>query len=284
MIIFKHAKDLQSHCSNLKIKDLTTGFVPTMGALHEGHLSLIAESRLQTDITICSIFVNPIQFNNKEDFKKYPSAIENDILLLEENGCDILFIPEENEMYPNDESRTKYFELGYLERILEGKYRPGHFQGVCIIVEKLLNVVNPSILFLGQKDYQQCLVIKKLIEITDSEIKIVICPIFREPNGLAMSSRNQRLITEEKDLASGLYKTLKKIKEELAPGKFSKLQEDAIVQLESSGFKIDYLEMAKRNTLEVVEDCNTDENYIVLIAAFLKDVRLIDNLAVTCQY
>jgi pantoate--beta-alanine ligase len=283
MILFKHSKDLQSYFNYSNQKKVFSGFVPTMGALHEGHLSLIAQSRLKTDITICSIFVNPFQFNNTDDFKKYPSTIEKDILLLEESGCDILFLPVENEIYPDADSKVKHFELGYLEKILEGKFRPGHFQGVCLVVEKLLNIIDPSFLFLGQKDYQQCLVIKKLAGLMNKDIEIVICPILRESNGLAMSSRNLRLNDQEKNLASKLYKTLEQIKRRLAPGNFSYLKKEAILQLELDGFTIDYLEMAKSATLEIVEDCNTHEKYIVLIAAFLNSVRLIDNLEVTGQ-
>jgi pantoate--beta-alanine ligase len=283
MILIKHSKDLQSYLDNIKQKKVFTGFVPTMGALHEGHLSLIAQSRVKTDITVCSIFVNPIQFNNPDDFKKYPSTMEKDILLLEESGCDILFLPDENEIYPDSASKTKHFDLDNLEKILEGKYRPGHFQGVCLAVEKLLEIIDPLFLFLGQKDYQQCLVIKKLVGIMQKDIKIVICPILRDSNGLAMSSRNLRLSDKEKILASKLYKTLDQIKRRLAPGNFSYLKKEAIVQLELAGFTIDYLELAKSDTLEIVENCNIHEKYIVLIAAFLNNVRLIDNLELTGQ-
>lgn len=283
MILFRHSKDLQYYLDNTLQKNAFTGFVPTMGALHEGHLSLIDQSRQLTDITICSIFVNRAQFNNPDDFKKYPVAIENDILLLEQSGCDILFMPEENEIYPDAHSRTRYFELGDLEKVLEGKFRPGHFQGVCLIVEKLLDIINPSFLFLGQKDYQQYLVIKKLITLLHKNIEIVICPILREPNGLAMSSRNQRLNKEEKDIASKLYKTLQQIKSNLAAGNFSNLKKEAIIKLERAGFVVDYLEIAKMPTLEIVEDCDTHGKYIALIAAFLNNVRLIDNLEVTGQ-
>ena len=283
MILFKHSKDLQSYLNYKREKKVFTGFVPTMGALHDGHLSLVAQSRLKTDISICSIFVNPIQFNNADDFKKYPSTIEKDILSLEESGCDILFMPVENEIYPDADSKTKHFDLGYLEDILEGKFRPGHFQGVCLVVEKLLNIINPVFLFLGQKDYQQCLVIKKLVALMNKDIEVVICPILRERNGLAMSSRNLRLNEKERDSASKLYKTLEQIKRNLAPGNFSYLKKDAIVQLELAGFTIDYLELAKSANLEIVEDCNTHEKYILLIAAFLNNVRLIDNLEVTGQ-
>ena len=281
MIIFKHSKDLQSYLTDIKQKNLLTGFVPTMGALHAGHISLINKSRQNTDITICSIFVNQVQFNNTDDFKKYPSTIEKDILMLEESGCDILFMPGEDEIYPDAASKNKHFELGYLEKILEGKFRPGHFQGVCLVVEKLLNIIDPGYLFLGQKDYQQCLVIKKLTGLMNNNIKVMSCPIFREANGLAMSSRNLRLSEEEKNLASQLYKTLEQIKKNLAPGNFLHLKKEAIAQLENCGFKVDYLELAKSADLEIVEDNNTPLELIIVIAAFLNNVRLIDNLLVT---
>lgn len=281
MIIFKNSKDLHSYITDLKQKKFLTGFVPTMGALHAGHLSLINQSRQNTDITICSIFVNRVQFNNAEDFRKYPSTIEKDILMLEESGCDILFMPGEDEIYPDAASKNKHFELGYLEKILEGKFRPGHFQGVCLVVEKLLNIIDPDYLFLGQKDYQQCLVIKKLISLLNKNIKVMSCPIFREPNGLAMSSRNLRLSEEEKNLASQLYKTLEQIKKNLAPGNFLLLKKEAIAQLENCGFKVDYIELAKSADLEIVEDCKTSLELIIVIAAFLNEVRLIDNLLVT---
>ena len=284
MILFKHSKDLQSYLNYLANTKKTTGFVPTMGALHKGHLSLIAQSRKHADISICSIFVNPVQFNNKEDFKKYPSTIESDILLLEEAGCDITFIPSEYEIYPGGNYNLKHYELGNLENILEGEFRPEHFQGVCLVMEKLLDIVNPSVLLLGQKDYQQCLVIKRLIGLLNKPIEVVICPILREVSGLAMSSRNQRLNEQEKKLASELYKTLVQIKENINANNFLHLKKNELTRLENLGFKVDYLELTKSNDLEIVEHCTNNENYFVLIAAFINTVRLIDNLEVTCQY
>ncbi len=276
MILFKHSKDLQIHLDKIKKQKLSTGFVPTMGALHTGHLSLIHQCKKNTDVCICSIFVNPVQFNNREDFIKYPSTIEKDILLLEENGCDILFMPSENEMYPDEASMNKHFHLGYLEEVLEGKFRPGHFQGVCLIMEKLLNIVDADYLFLGQKDYQQCLIIKKLISIMNKNIKVMICPVLREASGLAMSSRNLRLTEEEKKLAAQLYKTLISIKKNLQPENFIQLKNKAIVKLESKGFKVDYLELANKNLTTITG--NTFHDAVLLIAAYLNNVRLIDNV------
>lgn len=278
MILFKHSKDLKSYLQKIKEKNLTTGFIPTMGALHKGHLSLISECKKNDSLTICSIFVNPVQFNNKEDFNKYPSTIEKDILLLEEGHCDVLFMPSVSEMYPEGLGLTKHFELGNLDKVLEGKFRPGHFDGVCLIVEKLLNVVQPDFLYLGQKDYQQCLIIKKLISLMNIDTKVLICPIVREANGLAMSSRNLRLGEDEKTLASFLHKSLEDIKNNISPGNFLKLKNTAIAHLEKKGFKLDYLELADRSNLEIIEDCKQAQSCILLIAAYLKDVRLIDNL------
>ncbi len=281
MIIFKRSKDLRSHLKKIKRNDRHTGFVPTMGALHAGHLSLIAQSKIETDVTICSIYINPVQFNNAEDFKKYPVNIESDILLLEENGCDILFLPGEKEIYPDEDSKKKHFEIGYLETILEGKFRPGHFQGVCMVVEKLLSIVEPSHLFLGQKDFQQSLIIKKLIELIKKDIIVIISPTLREPNGLAMSSRNSRLNNEEKNLAGELYKTLEQLNFKLSPGNIFDLKNKAKSKLEKLGFKIDYLEIATTQSLEIIEDYKSREGLIILIAAFINKVRLIDNLIVT---
>jgi pantoate--beta-alanine ligase len=278
MILFKHSEDLKSYLQKIKGKNLTTGFIPTMGALHEGHLSLINECKKNNNLTICSIFVNPVQFNNKEDFNKYPSTIEQDILFLEESRCDILFMPSVIEMYPEGLVTTKHFELGRLEKVLEGKFRPGHFNGVCLIVEKLLNAVQPDFLYLGQKDYQQCLVIKKLISLMKIDTKVLICPIVREANGLAMSSRNLRLSDGEKTLASFLHKALEDIRNNILPSNFSKLKNTAIADLEKKGFKLDYLELADRSNLKIIEDYKQAQSCILLIAAYLKDVRLIDNL------
>jgi pantoate--beta-alanine ligase len=278
MILFKHSVDLKSYLKKIKKKDVATGFVPTMGALHKGHLSLISECKKNDDLTVCSIFVNPVQFNNEEDFNKYPSTIENDILLLEDSRCDVLFMPSVIEMYPEGTGEKKSFELGRLQKILEGKFRPGHFDGVCLIMEKLLNIIHPDHLYLGQKDYQQCLVIKKLIKLMNTDTKVLIRPIVRQANGLAMSSRNLRLSDDERILASFLHKTLQNIKSHILPGNFSVLKNTAIADLEKKGFKIDYLELADRSDLEILEDYKQAQSCILLIAAYLNDIRLIDNL------
>ncbi|MEP6584722.1 MAG: pantoate--beta-alanine ligase [Ginsengibacter sp.] len=281
MIIFKYSKDLQAHLKKIKRNNVNIGFVPTMGALHAGHISLIEKSKKETDTTICSIYVNPVQFNNADDYKNYPVTIEADILMLDAVDCDILFLPDEKEIYPDNNAKRKHFDIGYLESILEGKYRPGHFQGVCMVVERLLNIVQPSHLFLGQKDFQQSLVIKRLLKLMNQTPEVVIVPTLREPNGLAMSSRNLRLSENEKDTASELYKSLIQISKQLAPGKIEILKESAARHLESLGFKLDYLEIATTENLKTIHDLSSNEDLVILIAAFLNNVRLIDNLIVT---
>ncbi len=281
MILFKKSSDLNIHLKKLRSQNLAIGFVPTMGALHGGHISLVEKSKNETDTTVCSIYVNPLQFNNKKDFETYPLRAEADILLLEQAGCDILFHPPENEIFPTG-NPEKVFNLGQLEEIFEGKFRPGHFQGVCLIVEKLLSLVQPSQLYLGQKDYQQTLVIKKLVQLMDSNVKITVCPTFREENGLAMSSRNLRLNSVEKELAPELYKSLVKIRNNIFSRDIASLKLEAITRLESIGFTVEYLEIATIHDLEPAREVNSKLNYIVLVAAFLGNVRLIDNLLITC--
>lgn len=280
MIIIKLSKDLREYLNKQNFQGKSIGFVPTMGALHEGHLSLIKECRKIAQTTVCSIFLNPVQFNNPDDFKKYPKTIENDILLLEANGCDILFLPDEKEIYPNSESQKKHYDLGYLEKILEGKFRPGHFQGVCMAVEKLLNIVGPDFLFIGQKDFQQCLVIKRLIELMHKNIQVIICPIFREKSGLAMSSRNVRLNSEERNIAAQLNQSLVSIKNKLTENNFSILKNKTISHLEKIGFKVDYLELAKQINLEITTQFHEGVELVILVAAYLNGVRLIDNLLI----
>lgn len=280
MIIIKLSKDLRDYLNEVNFSGKSIGFVPTMGALHEGHLSLIKECRKTAKLTVCSIFVNPAQFNNPDDLKKYPKPVENDILLLEENGCDILFLPGVKEIYPDAISQKKHYDLGYLETILEGKFRPGHFQGVCMAVEKLLNIVDPDYLFIGQKDFQQCLVIKRLMELMQKNINVVICPIVREKSGLAMSSRNVRLDSKARKIAAELNQSLVSIKNKLTETNFSVLKNKTIIHLEKKGFKVDYLELARRRDLEITTQFHKNEELVILIAAFLNDVRLIDNLLI----
>jgi pantoate--beta-alanine ligase len=280
MIILKKAKDLQNHLQICRQKKQHIGFVPTMGALHQGHLSLLKFSINENEVTVCSIFVNPAQFNDPNDFKKYPSTLEQDILKLETNGCDILFLPDVEEIYPEGAGKKKRYDLGYLDTILEGKFRPGHFQGVCMAVEQLLNIVHPDTLYLGQKDYQQCMVITKLIHLLglQNEMQIRICPIVREPDGLAMSSRNMRLNKAQRLQATAIHNTLLLIKEKFGKESIDKLKQEAISLLQQKEFKPDYVEIADARTLLPVNDNESHKNILCLIAAYIDNIRLIDNM------
>ncbi|WP_276502211.1 pantoate--beta-alanine ligase [Terrimonas pollutisoli] len=280
MVLFKKVKDLQNYLDLQRRNGKKIGFAPTMGALHKGHLSLINGSKKENDITACSIFVNPTQFNDPADFEKYPVTLEQDIMLLESAGTDVLLLPSITEMYPDGATGTKHYDLGYLEEILEGEYRPGHFQGVCMIVHRLLEIVRPDNLYIGQKDYQQCMVIKKLIELTgfNNLTKLNISPTLREPDGLAMSSRNMRLTKDERTKATGIIQALTFVKENLQKGDLTTLKKQASNNLSAKGFKVDYVEIANADTLQIKDNWDGKEKLVALAAAFMNSVRLIDNV------
>jgi len=282
MIICKKPRELHDLLEKMKIGQYKIGFVPTMGALHAGHLSLVDAAKKQNKIVVCSIFVNPTQFNDPEDFKKYPITLEKDILMFEGVGCDVLFIPSVEDIYPNGITGLAHYDLGFLETVLEGKFRPGHFQGVCLVMERLLEIVLPNNLYLGQKDYQQCMVIKKLIELTGlkDKIKVNVCPTLREEDGLAMSSRNTRLLPGDRIKATTISEALQYIKENLKAGDTKKIKDQAMEMLLQKGFLIDYVELANADTLELVENWNGKQKVVALAAAFLNNVRLIDNMVI----
>lgn len=278
MIVFKKAADINEYL-NQKVKEgIKTGFVPTMGALHEGHISLLDAATKSGALSVCSIFVNPTQFNDAKDFENYPSSIEKDIDQLEKAGCAVLFLPSVKEMYPDGLTNNMTYDLGYLETVLEGKYRPGHFQGVCQVVHRLLDIIPSTELYLGQKDYQQCMVLKKLVELKKLPIRIIICPTLRDPDGLAMSSRNLRLSVTNRSKATGIFNTLSFLKAAKKPGSLTLLKKEAVQRLTTAGFKVDYIEIADAGTLELLEDWNGKTKTVALCAAFLDDVRLIDNM------
>jgi pantoate--beta-alanine ligase len=281
MILLKKAADLRKYLDIQRKTGMETGFVPTMGALHQGHISLIEQARFNNPLVICSIFVNPAQFNDPADYKKYPSTIDRDIAFLENAGCDVLFYPPVAEVYPDPDEKLHY-DLGYLESIMEGKYRPGHFQGVCKVVHRLLQLVRPDNLYIGQKDYQQCLVIKHLIGLTGmtDAITLHISPTLREKDGLAMSSRNTRLDEQQRQIAPLIFQTLSQIKNEIKQGNQQLLKQQAMKQLHEKGFRPDYVEIADAATLKPVNDWDGRQKLVVLAAAFLGDVRLIDNLLI----
>ncbi|MEO8583204.1 MAG: pantoate--beta-alanine ligase [Flavitalea sp.] len=278
MIVTKHQYLLNEYLEKERAYGLTTGFVPTMGALHAGHMQLVEIAAEQSAITVCSIFINPTQFNDKNDFTKYPQTFESDIHLLEPAATDFLFIPLASEIYPSGTDDLEHYDLGFLETILEGQYRPGHFQGVCQVMKRLLDMVQPDLLFMGQKDYQQCMVLEKLIGLLNIPVQLIRCPTLREFDGLAMSSRNTRLNEEQRQKAPAIFETLNWIKEQYLKGDLQDIKKQAAGILNDRGFRVDYVEVANANSLELLTDPMPGRPAVALIAAFLGEVRLIDNI------
>ncbi|MEO6220241.1 MAG: pantoate--beta-alanine ligase [Ginsengibacter sp.] len=285
MILFKKITDLHNWVDNQQVGIKKVGFIPTMGALHAGHISLIKASKKENKITISSIFINPVQFNDSKDFDKYPVTLEKDILLLEEAECDILFLPSVKEIYPHGIIIKKQYDLGYIETVLEGKFRPGHFQGVCMVVHRLLEIVLPDRLYLGQKDYQQCIVIIKLIELIGmkEKIEVIISPTLREANGLAMSSRNMRLSYEEKEKATVIFKSLSMITKNFGKENPIVLKQQAQLMLVKAGLQPDYIEIVDATDLSIVQEWKENKKMVALAAAFINNVRLIDNIVINAQ-
>lgn len=255
----------------------TIGFVPTMGALHEGHITLIKRAVLENDFVVVSIFVNPIQFNNPEDLAKYPRTLDEDMLKLETTGCSLVFVPSVDEMYP--EPDLTEFDFGLLDKVMEGKFRPGHFNGVAIVVRKLLEIVTPHKAYFGEKDFQQLAVIKKMVNMLQLPVEIVPCPIVREADGLAMSSRNTRLTSAERAEAPVIYKALSGAKENFSwfiPAGVKQLVTGEIQ--ESDYFRVEYVDVVDADTLLPFEDWQDAEHAVVCVAAYIGSVRLIDNI------
>ncbi|MBC7913477.1 MAG: pantoate--beta-alanine ligase [Pyrinomonadaceae bacterium] len=276
MEIFTSKSAITEFIIQLKHENKTIGFVPTMGALHKGHLSLIEIAAQLTDVVICSIFVNPTQFTDVKDLEKYPRPIKSDIALLESAKCNFLFMPEVSDMYTQGESWN--IDLGYLENILEGKFRPGHYQGVTQIVKKLLDVVGPHLMFMGQKDFQQVLVLEKMINKLKLPVEVVMCPIVREANGLALSSRNVHLSTHESEQAGVLSQVLFQTKANFPQHDIEMLKQQAWRILNNTeGLIPEYFEIC--NALTLLPAQSTDEESIVaLVAARVGKTRLIDNI------
>jgi pantoate--beta-alanine ligase len=279
MFIFKTVQDLQKHTQDLQIQDKIVGFVPTMGALHQGHLSLIKESQKQCDITVCSIFVNPTQFNDAKDLEKYPRMIEADIDLLSRVKTDILFLPDVDAVYSKNLDTNIDLDFGSLDKLMEGEHRPGHFAGVAQVVKRLLDIVKPNKLFMGQKDYQQFCICRSMIEQLNVPTEIVMCPIIREESGLAMSSRNVRLTIAEKEIALNIYRVLKATKEYFNSSNIEATKKIAITELNKiSEFRLDYFEITDGKTLLPATKNST--SIVACAAVFVGEVRLIDNLVI----
>ena len=278
MIIIHKAHFLIEYLCKQRSNGLTIGFVPTMGALHDGHIRLVNHCSIVCDITVCSIFVNPTQFNDPSDYKKYPDTLESDIRMLAASKATVLFVPPVESIYPDGTASLEHYDLGYLETLLEGEFRPGHFQGVCQVMSRLLKNVQPDYLFMGQKDYQQCMVIKKLLTYLDQPITLVTHPTVREKDGLAMSSRNMRLSGEERAKAPLIYQTLTDLKNKIVPGNLNHLRQEAVNRLNNGGFRVEYIEIADAGNLHPYDEWNGYTPLVALAAVFLGDVRLIDNM------
>ncbi|WP_114941159.1 pantoate--beta-alanine ligase [Mucilaginibacter endophyticus] len=275
MKIFTTKKEISDYFNRKPVKVI--GFVPTMGALHKGHLGLIELAKQQSTQVVCSIFVNPTQFNDPKDLEKYPRPITDDIRRLEEVNCDILFNPQVTEMYADNEKW--HFDMGDLEHLLEGKFRPGHYQGVTQVVNKLFNIVKPDIAFFGQKDYQQFMVISKMVEALEMPVKLVMCPIEREPDGLAMSSRNIHLTPYDREHSLILSKTLNWVKENFDINQIDTLQQQAAQMISNEpGVELEYFEIADGKTLHLATPAS--ESVVALVAARVGKTRLIDNVLI----
>jgi pantoate--beta-alanine ligase len=253
------------------------GFVPTMGALHQGHLELVKQAVKENDVVVCSIFVNPIQFNNPDDLKKYPRTFEKDSALLNEEGCDVIFYPSVEEMYPEPVSTV--YNFGNLENVMEGKFRPGHFNGVAVVVKKLFDFVLPHCAYFGEKDFQQLAVIKALVKMERMNVEIVPCPIVREDDGLAMSSRNVRLSDEQRKHAPRIYETLVKARNMFPVSSVAEVKQEVVNAIKKEPFmELEYFEISDTETLEPVSENKPGKAVIGCIAVHMGDVRLIDNM------
>lgn len=278
MEVFETKSDVVKWRNSFANSNKTLGFVPTMGALHSGHLSLIKCAKSQNDFVLVSIFVNPSQFNQQEDFEKYPRDYNKDLAMLRKIGCNVVFLPTVEEMYPEEDNRV--FDFNGLDKVMEGKFRPGHFQGVAKIVSKLFELVRPHKAYFGEKDFQQLTLIKHLVRSSNYDIEIIACPIEREESGLARSSRNERLAPEERKAASLIFSTLNEAK--LKTGSFNNpedLKEWIFDRINSNPYMdVEYVDFVDANTLKPIESWTSSNNIQVCVAVWAGKVRLIDNI------
>jgi len=278
MQIFETKKSLQEYLSTFRKEKKSIGFVPTMGALHKGHLSLVKAAQKKCDLVVVSIFVNPTQFDNKEDLAKYPKPLAQDIQFLESVKCDVLFCPSAAEIYGENLS-AESFDFDGLEHVMEGEFREGHFNGVGTIVKRLFEIIAPEIAFFGQKDFQQLQIIKKMVEKHKLPVKIKGCKILREKDGLAMSSRNGRLTEEHRKEAPFIYKTLKKAKQIFKENDVEKVISWIKNEFSTNNLlKLEYFSIANEKTLEPIKEKKKAEKSRAFIAVYAGDIRLIDNI------
>ena len=274
---FTSLNKLQAHLRQLADKGIKTGFVPTMGALHQGHLSLIEQAKMEVDQVICSIFVNPLQFNRSEDLKNYPQREEEDIQLLNSVDCDLLFVPHHEEIYPDQPNFN--FNFGSIGKGMEAEYRPGHFEGVAAVIHQFLKLLQPDRAYFGEKDYQQLAIVKWLVKQYNFKTKIIGCPTKRAENGLALSSRNYLLNPAELEQAGEIYQSFT-----LALEKSSSMDPDSICRLcreklEEKGFEVEYFTIVDENSMKAIKSWEDSNSPRAFVAANLSGVRLIDNLS-----
>lgn len=277
--VFETITGLQTWLRDLRTAGLKVGFVPTMGALHDGHISLINSGKEVCDVLVVSIFVNPTQFNNPDDLAKYPRTFDADLALLEKSGASALFFPSVDEMYPKPEKN--HWDFGLLSTSLEGHFRPGHFDGMLTVVKKLLQIVSPESAFFGEKDFQQLALIRRMVLEEGLDVKIIGCPIIRENDGLAMSSRNTRLSAEGRIHALAISRILFSMREQaviVSPAELLSWGNDALRS--SEGIELEYLSIVNARTFERVDGWSTEDDAVVLVAAYVDGVRLIDNVVI----
>ena len=274
---FSQVIPLQTELKEQRNKTHKIAFAPTMGALHLGHVSLIEIGKQYAEKSVCSIFVNPTQFNNKEDLAKYPRMYEQDVLLLEKVGCDFLFAPSVDEMYPHGLDTKVNIDLKGLDSVMEGEFRPGHFAGMLQVVKRLLDIVHPDFLIMGQKDFQQFSLVNHMINTLQLPVKLVMAPTLREADGLAMSSRNLRLSPEMRKKSNIIFAALSHIREHFSIQSPGKLATQAMERIEKMGLKPEYVEIVDQSNLQRVKTINAP-NAVVCVAAWADDVRLIDNM------
>ena len=278
MLLFKKVADLQKHLAHLRQAGKTIGFAPTMGALHDGHLALIRMANADCDCSVASIFVNPTQFNDPKDLEKYPRTPGRDIALLAGAGCSVLFMPPVEEVYPPGVDLSINLDFRQLETVMEGRFRPGHFAGMATVVNRLLAIVRPVRLYMGQKDFQQLSIVRDMLRQRGSKIELVMCPTVREADGLAMSSRNVRLTPEMRQAAPQIYQTLLWAKAEFRGRPASVVQKGALEKLAAAGFRAEYFEIVDGTSLLPVEHFAESGFPVACVALFAGEVRLIDNL------
>jgi pantoate--beta-alanine ligase len=279
MKIFTTIPEIDEFIIRFKQDAISIGFVPTMGALHSGHISLIERAKKENDVVGCSIFVNPIQFNKKEDLEKYPRTFEEDVRNLNEVGCDFLFNPSVDEMYPGPV--TEKYDFGFLDTVMEGEHRPGHFNGVAVIVRKLFEIFKPEKAYFGMKDYQQLCVIQAMTEMHGLPVEIIPCPTVRESDGLAMSSRNVRLSAEARKIAPEIYHILSEAQKRYNVMSAADLENWAIQEFgKFHEFDVEYFKISDSKTLQSFKNWSEVESAIACTAVFLGGVRLIDNLII----